>query len=64
MFMKARMMLRIVDDLLCLLVIAPYAFHEGGLEVVKLNLIEGHGIVRRAVRLHERVLPFRTIAHV
>ena len=56
-------LLRIVEHALNVLVVAPDAFHEGRLKVLKAYFVEGYGVMGRMVGLHERVLSFCCLVH-
>ena len=51
-------LLRVVDGLLNLLVVASDAFHESLLVVFQTDAVEGHRVVRRPIGLKKRVLMF------
>ena len=58
-----RRLLRVVDYLLYLLVLAAYALHEGLLEVLQADTVERRRVVRRIIRLKKRILPLILLVH-
>ena len=58
-----RWLLRVVDNLVYLLVIAAYALHEGFLEVLQADTVKRRRVVRRIVRLKKRILPLILLIH-
>ena len=54
---------RIIDDLLDLLVVTTDTFQHGLLVVLHTDTVKGGHVVRRMVRLEERILPFSHFTH-